>query len=185
MIMSKKYNLTPLELAALGNIWKKAGCTAYEVMTEFAASTAPHYRAGAGDIYSMMARLKKHGYLRSNKSSRGRRQSEMYSITAKGRAALRDWLQPPLDDEEFMVTPDMLRTRVYFLQVLNPAQRRKFLDHAHERLRAALQQNVDVLRQYRNEGNYFGALAKEGAVAVMRARISWIAKIRRKLAADA
>lgn len=183
--MSTERDLTPLELAALGNVWKKAGCTAYEVMTEFASSTAAHYRASAGAIYPLMARLKKRGYLRSSKSARGGQQRRVYSITPKGRSALRKWLQPPLPAEEFMVTPDMLRTRVYFLHLLTPPQRRKFLDHAHDRLRAELQENLVVLRQYRTEGNYFGALAKEGAIAVMRARISWIAKIRRELAADA
>lgn len=182
--MSTKPDLSILDLAVLGNVWKKAGCTVDEVVAEFATSTAAHYRSGAGTIRALMTRLKKRGYLRSRQSARGYQRRHLYSITPRGRTALRNWLRPPLPDEEFMVTPDMLRTRVYFLHVLTPAQRRKFLDHAHERLRTELQENLAVLRQYRQEGNYFGELAKEGAVAVMRARISWIEKVRRELAAD-
>jgi DNA-binding PadR family transcriptional regulator len=182
--MSAARDLTPLELTALGNIWKKSGCTAYEVMTEFASSTAAHYRASAGSIYPLVARLERGGYLQSRRATRGRQRRQVYAITAKGRAALRQWLSPPLPDEEFMVTPDMLRTRVYFLRALSPAKRREFLDHAHERLHQELRSNLDVLRRYRNEGNVYGALAVEGAVTVMRARSRWIARLRRELAQD-
>lgn len=177
--------LTDLELTVLGNVWKKGNCTAYQVMREFATSVSAYYRSREGAIYPLMSRLEKGGYLRSKRDSVGRRPRRRYSIAPKGLTALQRWLSPPVADVDAMISPDLIRTRVYFLEAVPPAKRRKLIDHVERRLRRELKRNQESLARYRAEDSRFSALAMEGAIAVMQARLDWIGKLRRELSSDA
>jgi DNA-binding PadR family transcriptional regulator len=180
--MNSTRKLTDLELTALGIIWKRSGCTTYEVIAEFSGSASAHYRAGAGSVYPLIHRLQEAGFVRSEHTLRGQKQQrQVHSITAKGKAALRAWLTPPIPDEDIMIPADLLRTRVYFLEILPEAKRCEFLEHLATRLDQELKGAREILNQYRREENRFGVLAMEGTIHVMRARIRWVRKIHRTL----
>lgn len=181
--MAKNRTLTNLELTALANVWKKSGCTAYQVMKEFSGSTSAHFRSGAGSIYPIMDRLERDGYLRSEQSDRGSQTRTIYEITAKGRRSLTQWLTPPIEESDLAITPDPIRTRVYFLEFLPPDDRTAFLKRVHGELKQELEANKEVLREYEESQNTYGALAMRGAVRVMEARIDWIAELRRTIRA--
>jgi hypothetical protein len=76
----------------------------------------------------------------------------------------------------FLITPDPLRTRVYFLSALAPRRRAAFFTAAS----TALEEHLAVLaaEEARDE---FDRLALRGAIALVRARIAWMEDVRRAL----
>ena len=78
-------DLTDLELTVLGIIWKDGPSTAYALMRELAESPTSHYRAGAGSIYPLVARLKKRGYLNSEDGKQGRHRGSAGPFRSVGR----------------------------------------------------------------------------------------------------
>lgn len=178
---AKKRELTKLELTAIGIVWKKSSCTAYQIIREFRKSSSSYYQSGAGSVYPLMTRLERDGFLRTKESKRGKQDRQVYSVTAKGRKALVEWLSPPLPESDFTVLSDPIRTRVFFLEALTPAKQREFLKVTHEFLKQELERVESELEQYREAKNTFGVLAIEGAVHETKARIEWISELRRSL----
>ena len=178
---TRKTALTDLELTVLGIVWKKAPCTAYAIMREFAGSPSSYYRGSAGTIYPLARRLEKRGHLESAAGMRGRRPHVTYELSRTGLAALRRWLAPPLPDAAAAITLDPLRTRAYFLKALTPDQRLAFATDAQERLREQLIVVNAECARYQKEGDAFSALAMDGARHVIRARINWMANLRKHL----
>jgi DNA-binding PadR family transcriptional regulator len=173
--------LTDLELTVLGIVWKKAPCTAYSIMREFSGSPSSYYRGSAGTIYPLVHRLEKRRYLVSCMGGRGRRPHVTYELSRQGLAALRRWLTPPLPDAAAAITFDPLRTRVFFLNALTPGQRPAFVVHARKQLHAQLKVVEAECARYRDEGDLFSALAMDGALHVIRARIAWMTELRKRL----
>lgn len=174
-------NLTHLEFTAIGNIWKKGPSTAYAIMKEFSTSPSAHYRSSAGSIYPLMRRLHRRGLLTTKTGRKGKRRHKTFSLTAKGRRALTDWLSPPLAEGAGSTTYDPLRTRVYFLAALTPPDRRAFAKDAKQQLQAQLSRNLGERERYRTKGDLFSELAAEGSIAIMRARLRWIDRVAAKL----
>jgi len=166
--------LSDLELVALGIVWKRQPCTAYAVAREFVTSPSSHWSGSAGAIYPAVKRLASGGYLRSTEASRGRRARRAYSLTPKGARAVRRWLTPPLPPEATRITYDPIRTRVYFLAILTPAERRAFLDEADTQTRSQLEVIEAEVNRYRHAGDEFSALAMSEALYALRARLDWI-----------
>lgn len=177
-----KSNPTDLELTVLGIVWKKKDCTAYAIMREFSSSPSSYYRASAGAIYPLVHRLEKRTLLKASAGNRGRRHHMTYAITRTGVATLRHWLTPPLPEGSAAITFDPLRTRTYFLAALEPSQRHDFAVHA----KAELEQQLTIVKaevdRYHQAGDQLSALAMEGAVYVIRARIAWMTDVGKKLA---
>ena len=134
-----KAALTDLELTVLGIVWKKAPCTAYAIMREFAGSPSSYHRGSAGTIYPLVQRLEQRGYLRASKGTQGRRPRATYELRRKGFEALRAWLAPPLPDAAKAITFDPLRTRAFFLGALTPAKRLAFCRRCPGRTARAVQ----------------------------------------------
>jgi DNA-binding PadR family transcriptional regulator len=69
--------------------------TGYEIRERIAGSTGYFWQESYGQIYPALQRLKREGRVRSRPEARGRRVSERFEITARGRAALSAWLRRP------------------------------------------------------------------------------------------
>lgn len=69
--------------------------TGYEIRERIAGSTGYFWQESYGQIYPALQRLKREGRVRSRPEARGRRASERFEITARGRAALSAWLRRP------------------------------------------------------------------------------------------
>lgn len=179
---AEKAALTDLEFTVLGIVWKRAPCTAYAIMREFFSSPSSFYRGSAGAIYPLARRLEKKGLLKASTGKRGRRRHVAYALSRTGLAALRKWLAPPLPEGAAAITFDPLRTRTYFLAALAPEQRRAFAAHARDELVKQLDIVGAEVDRYRKSGDDLSALAMEGAVHVIRARIAWMTELGNKLA---
>jgi DNA-binding PadR family transcriptional regulator len=81
-----------LGMLALGN--KKSG---YDLKKAIAASTANFWSESYGNIYPTLRKLLEEDAIRedSEKAPASKRQKQLYSITEKGRQALRQWLRQP------------------------------------------------------------------------------------------
>ncbi len=172
---------TDLEQVVLGVVWKKGPVTAHGVRVEFSRSRTEHWSGSAGAIYPLMSRLEEAGLLRSSIDRQQARDRKMYRITTKGLRQLRRWLTPPLSDTAFSTQFDPLRTRVFFLGSLEPAEQRKFLDDAEQALQRQWAEHRDDRNDYRKKNRPFSAMAEEGAMATCRARITWIRSLRKKI----
>jgi len=170
-------SLTDLEYTVLGNVWKKGECSGYEVLREFAQSTSAYYRSREGAIYPLLARLERRRLLRARADKQGKRRRRLYSISPAGLAALKAWLAGPIPAADATVPPDLVRTRVYFLGAIAPAKRRTMVRDAARRIRKQLSENQKKQTQFESEGNVFAALAVDGIILAMQARLDWLRRI--------
>ena len=169
-------NLTETEAYALGLVEASGECTAYRVRRAFAMSPSAQGRGSAGSIYPVLRRLEDRGLVSSVSHAQGRRKSRLYSITRQGRAALRDWLLPPLD-EELGLPLDPLRARIRFLGSLTESQRALFLDAAGQMLRSTLDELEERAGLYEAEGSAWEVAMAKGAVRITRARLDWVTEL--------
>lgn len=171
-------DLSRLDLAVLGLVSKGAPCTAYWIRRQFQASPSSFFSGSAGAVYPAMRRLKERGLVKGETKRDGRRRSVEYRLTARGRKALESWLLPPFPLEDVAFTMDPIRTRVHYLSVLSPAERRCFIDEAlaHARRRVTI---VEAESEQRRElGDEFGYLGGRGVVHEARARVRWLEELR-------
>lgn len=180
-LANKERRLTPLESIALGIVWKLGGCTSYEIMSEFSGSLTAQIKSRAGSVYPMMKRLHQEKLVSQKKTKRGQQAKVVYSITASGKNALVSWLTPPLENAEIGLSPDPVRSRVYFLGILPKAKRQEFVDEVLGQLKTELVAVRESFDAYEAANNEFGALAMKGAVYVARARIRWLKEIRKQI----
>lgn len=176
-------SLSELEHAVLGIVWKEGPCTRYTVRSRFQDSPSSHWSGSAGSIYPLVDRLERRELLRSSAQTQGRRKSRAVSVTEEGRRVLVDWLRPPISEQAVAVHFDGLRTRMFFLEVLTPKQRVRFLEDTEERLVQAVESARAYAQSFRDAGDEFGWLAARGALRVTRARLAWIREVRRELEA--
>jgi DNA-binding PadR family transcriptional regulator len=169
--------LTDLEHTVLGNVWKKGECSGYEILQEFTHSTSAYYRSREGAIYPLLARLVRRRLLCARADKQGKRLRRLYSISPSGLAALKAWLAGPIPEADATVPPDLVRTRIYFLGAIEPAKRRSMLRDAAKRIREQLAANRKKLKHFKSTGNVFAALAVEGIILVMQARLDWLRRI--------
>jgi PadR family transcriptional regulator AphA len=93
-----------LGMLALGK--KQSG---YDLKKAIATSTANFWSESYGNIYPTLRKLLEEGAIRedSEKAPASRRQKQLYSITEKGRRALRQWLRQPValrsEDNELLL----------------------------------------------------------------------------------
>lgn len=174
---------TELEGCVLGVLGSMGPCTAYVVRCEFLESPSPYWSGSAGAIYPLLRRLAGLGLVEGRPRTEGRRRSESLSLTAAGRDALAGWLLPPLPDVVVGVPSDPLRTRLGFLAVLSPAQRRQFLADAAAGLRRQLADIEADERRHRKRGDRDAILLARGARAMQKARIAWLEEVARSLGA--
>lgn len=165
-----------LEQVVLGVVWKEGACTPHTVRTHFADSRNSRFSGSAGAIYPLVERLERRGLLRSTSDRTTRQRRRLYRITEKGLAELRAWVGSELP---FGIPHDPIRLRLYFLEALAPSARAKFLDAAERGMRAELGFLRDDRDRYEREGWTYSVCATDGAIAIVRAQIAWLGRLRR------
>ena len=177
----KAQRLTELEGCVLGEISEKGSCTAYALRQAFLRSLTPFWSGSAGAIYPLIRRLEKRGLIWAEAHKTGRRPSKLFQLTAKGLAALRGWLQPPLPPESVGVPMDPLRSRLRFLKILTVEQRADFVAATVKETQASLEHlEREGMERAGTEGHFY-RLILAGAIAMMQSRIDWLRTISRQL----
>jgi DNA-binding PadR family transcriptional regulator len=171
-----------LETSALGFIWRDGPVSAYAVRRFYLDSPTLQWSGSAGAIYPLLARMKRRGLVRAVSRPTGRRPAQVYSITAKGVAALQRWLKPPFPPRDVAATIDGLRTRTYFLLALSAADRRKFFAAAERAIAQEVRRGVALLSTDYARADPLAPLAIRGSIMIARARLQWIKELARGVA---
>lgn len=109
--MSSEIRLTPTSYIVLGLIEGGGEATPYDLKQAVAASLGDFWSLQHAQLYTEPERLAGGGYLSERREEGGRRRRH-YSITAKGREALRDWLAEPT--AELTELRDLALLKVFF-----------------------------------------------------------------------
>jgi DNA-binding PadR family transcriptional regulator len=174
-------DLTDLEHAVLGVVWRDGPCTPYAIRRHFLASPSPSWSGSAGAIYPAVRRLEQQNFLSSSRTKGDRRGARCYTLTAAGRAALRAWLIPPLPPAAMAAQPDPIRTRLFFLNVLASTERRRFFSEVERGLVERLALERASWEAARREDDAIETLAARGALLQTRARLAWLREARNEL----
>jgi PadR family transcriptional regulator, regulatory protein AphA len=161
-----------LGMLALGK--KKSG---YDLKKAIASSTANFWSESYGNIYPTLKKLLVEGAIRedSEKVPASRRQKQLYSITEKGKRALRQWLRQPVvarsEDNELLLK--------LFFGTMIPARESQALVAVHRDHHIALLEKFDAIGRSISAGPmtegqkvYLRATLSYGQ-AVSRALIQW------------
>lgn len=172
--------LTELEAIILGVVARDGPITAYAIAQEFATSPTSRWSGSAGAIYPAMSRLGKRGLVEERSGRRGDRPHKTYTITPAGKTALHAWLRPPLPAGVGGATEDPVRTRIFFLPLLRPVERNRFLAEALERVRSELKRVDDLIEEFSAAGDAWAVLGLEGSRYELAARIEWLRMVKRR-----
>lgn len=178
MTTRKTAEVTELELAVLGLLWRRGPITAYRIRSEFRESPSTYWSASAGAIYPLLRRLESEGLVKGRREERGSRHRRSLTITRAGKGVLRRQLQRvdlPLASAVF----DAVRARVFFLEVLSPDERLEFVRSAKRSLEEHERQARDYLETRTAGEDRFALLAARGALLTARARVTWMEEIER------
>jgi PadR family transcriptional regulator, regulatory protein AphA len=161
-----------LGMLALGK--KKSG---YDLKKAIATSTANFWSESYGNIYPTLRKLLEEGAIQKDneKVPASRRQKQLYSITGKGKRALRQWLRQPVavrsEDNELLL-------KLFFGRMM-PVQESQALVAVHRDHHMALLEKFEVIERSISAGPmteeqkvYLRATLSYGQ-AVSRALIRW------------
>jgi DNA-binding PadR family transcriptional regulator len=130
--------LNPTAYVILGMISREPR-SGYEIKALVDNTTRFFWAASYGQIYPELKRLSKAGLVEGSDIPRGERKRTVYSITAGGRSALKDWLRQPPQTAE-MREEGLLK--LFFAGVLPPEQ-------AAETLRSMREHRRDIAARLR------------------------------------
>jgi DNA-binding PadR family transcriptional regulator len=172
--MAKNRKLSTIEMTVLGLAWLRGPCTIYAIMKELSLSESSYHKSRAGTAYSVAKRLIGFGLLEPTDSAA----ESPIQITPIGIAALHDWIAPPIAMPEIAHSADLIRLRFFFLGVLGPNTRVKFIDECIAGLEVFLTKCEALVPENERIGDYFGVLATLSTVFETRARIAWLKVVR-------
>jgi DNA-binding PadR family transcriptional regulator len=184
MTMAIAARLTEVEGCALGVVWQRGPCTAYEVRMEFAVSSTPRWSASAGSIYPALKRLLARKLVEAESEHWGPRSRTRFAITRRGLAQLHRWVGPPFEPGLAGPAFDPLRTRSCFLGAMPRPARARFVDQARRDTRAALDRLRAAAAAPHAAGD-FEAMSLRGSVLELEARLRWLDELRHQLGGHA
>ena len=173
--------LSELEGVSLGIVSKFQPCTAYAVRRMLKESPSSHWRASAGSLYPLLARLERSGLISSQPDEQDGRGRKLLHITPKGLNALREWIQAGAEQDMVSAVSDPIRFRSFFLDTLDTGQQKRFLDEMIVQMQGQLEITEDRVEKYPEAEDFFGHLGSLGAVYVTRARLDWLVFMRQRL----
>lgn len=171
---------TELECCVLGIIRQRQPCTAYQVRRELQISQSSFWSGSAGSVYPLLSRLAARGWVAASEEAWGDGAKQLYRLTRAGERELKQWTTT-LPAWAGAVTVDPIRTRVFFFDLLTPAQRIAFLDEARTKTQASLALARKAVEDLRKADDEFGALGYEGCVAELESRLEWLVSLRTAL----
>ena len=92
MTGNRRRKLSELEGVSLGIIYKQQPCTAYRVRSELKEAPSSHWRASAGSVYPLLARLEAEGLVVTTSDKNDGRGRKLLKVTAEGRKSLQAWV---------------------------------------------------------------------------------------------
>src|SRR5919197_883538 len=101
-------SLTPTSYIVLGFINQAGEATPYALKQMAAATVGNFFSIPHSQLYAEPVRLAGAGYLSMRQEQGGRRRKH-YSLTAKGREALADWLESPTEEMYELRDPGLLK----------------------------------------------------------------------------
>jgi DNA-binding PadR family transcriptional regulator len=179
----KRQALTELEQCVLGVIWRDGPMTAYEIAALFSASLSPYWSGSAGAIYPVVARLRERGLVRGKLAAWNGTRKTILSVSPKGIETLRAWLTPPLPPQAAMPSFDPLRTRMFFIEVLEPDEQDALLLDAEHVVGDELQLVQQSLADTAASGAFTEHLGALGVQHELEARLRWVSAVRQLLQA--
>ncbi len=123
-----------MEGATLAQIAKDGPITPYKIKEVYRLSPSAFWSGSAGAVYPMVQRLEKRGLIQSQSSPNDGRKRREYTITSLGKRVMLAWLSDA--ERAGGMGFDPLRTRLFFLDLLNKKQQQKFLQETEENLSA-------------------------------------------------
>ena len=166
--------LTELEGDVLGFVWKLGPVTTYRVRRVFADSPSSHWRASAGSIYPVVDRLLGNGLIRSKEKKQKSRTSLLLTLTPKGKRELIAWVAPEDVREAAAFAHDPIRTRVHFLGLLPPAERRAFLARVEALVMEQIRTYEGLESEAKKEQDTWDEVVLRGARGFQAARLRWV-----------
>lgn len=172
--------LTELECAVLGVVWRIGPCSAYAVKKAFEPATSS-WSSSPGSIYPLLKRLEAAGLVAARQEAWGRRGKALYSVTPAGFGSLQRWVIE-IPDWAGATPADPIRNRTFFLDALEAGARVDFVAQATAATLSAIDDLNQAIRQREpDEEGPYGDLALAGALLQQRAKLRWLAMVRRRL----
>lgn len=169
--------LSSLEQTVLGLVWLRGPVTIYAVMKDLSVSESSFHKSRAGAAYSVAKRLMEFGLIRHPEEDAEGKENQVI-VTEEGEARLREWLSPPVPQEDVAHSADLLRLRFFFLEALDHEQRLQFIDQSILCLEELRSRCEGLIAENQQIGEYYGALATISFVLEAEARIKWLKLVR-------
>jgi PadR family transcriptional regulator, regulatory protein AphA len=179
-VKTKAQTLTATEAAVLG-LLTRGQLSGYDLKKRAEGSVGYFWDPAKSQIYAVLPRLVEAGYATSRKVEQGQRPDKLvYRITARGRDALKDWIEhaPALD-----AARNLLLLKVFFGDL---ADREAVLAQVRDRRREAeeLKAELDRIEAEGSGGerDLFPSLTRSYGRHWADAVIRWSREVERKLA---
>ena len=183
MMRGSQRPLSELEGVCLGIVFRHQPCTAYQVRSELRTAPSSHWRASAGSVYPLLARLERDGLLATTSDANDGRGRKHLNITSSGKAALRTWVLAGADPDLVSSLTDPVRSRTFFLDVLAGTRQLAFLDQLIAELDSYLAATRTHLAEVSAGADLYDYLGSLGAVRITAARLGWLREVRGRLSA--
>lgn len=177
MTKTSKRILSELEGVCLGIIYRRQACTAYRVRRDLKEAPSSHWRASAGSVYPLLARLEDEGLVTMTTDTDDGRGRKLLKVMAKGRKALGDWINAGADPEIISSVTDPIRSRTFFLDVLSSSEQLDYLRKAIALTERYLIETQARLEQGSKDDDRYDHLGALGAVKVTEARLDWLKQV--------
>jgi DNA-binding PadR family transcriptional regulator len=181
MTTRRRRKLSELEGVSLGIIFNQQSCTAYRVRSELKEAPSSHWRASAGSVYPLLARLEAEGFVTTTTDENDGRGRKLLKVTAQGRRSLKAWIVAGVDRDLISSVTDPMRSRTFFLNVLSAPKRREYVGQLITLTENFLVETNDHLEQTKKTGDLYDYLGSLGAVKVTEARLDWLRVVRKQL----
>ena len=172
-----KHVLSELEGVCLGLVRKHEPCTAYEVRQALKVAPSSHWRASAGSVYPLLLRMEEKELIVKTADPADRRGRKLLHISRQGRTALRTWLLTGSQLDVISSMTDPVRSRMFFLDVLNAVQRTSYLDELTTEMENYLAKTKDHLAAMNEDDDRCAYLGSLGAVRIAEARLEWLREV--------
>lgn len=157
----------------------------YAMRKQMTRMRGARWSAESGSVYRVLRRLLADGLVaEARKVGVPNRERTEYDLSPSGAALLDSWLLFPPDRLEFAFMVDPLRTRMYFLGRLKPADQLRVVKtwaHENKLFLEELQRELDA-----NEGEHpMRDLARLNLFYLVQARQDWLKKVQSTIRAMA
>jgi DNA-binding PadR family transcriptional regulator len=170
--LGRSVEVNEAEGPVLGLLARLHPLSRYQILRFFQSSPARFQNVSKGSVYPLVARLLDRGLIVS-KAGDGPHGAPVYSLTALGRTALRNWTKRL--DKRDMLPLDALEQRVFSLTELPPTERIAWVADAKELIlakKAELQAHRDRITSY-----VYGTIVYNADQERLDAKLAWLDRL--------